>query len=355
MTEHQNVKQSGWPPLPQIVLVLLVIGGLFWYSPKAGSSRFSASSQNLPSPVTVSVDNGEVIPLKGVKLPVQLGNLGPQLVATGVIDKEKFLGLYTGNTTLTKEAERLLTASNGEFVITQENSPVVLNLLWALGLGNKNPILDSGEMTDPRYGGAGNFASTGGWTIAKGNAMEHYSKHGFIALTPEQQALVDKVSRNIYRPCCGNSVHFPDCNHGMAMLGFLELMASQGASEKDMYKAALAVNSYWFPDTYITIAAYMKSKGTEWRNVEPQIVLGAEYSSGQGFARIASQVTQSSHNGGGGGCGVGSSQATPLGFSRTKYRQENLGGGQAPTPRQQGGCGVGEQTSVPQKQSGCGV
>ena len=87
--------------------------------------------------------------------------------------------------------------------------------------------------------------------------MDHYNRHIFFKLTPEQQALVDKVSRGIYRPCCNNSTHFPDCNHGMAMLGFLELMASQGVSEQDMWKAALAVNSYWFPDTYINIATYI--------------------------------------------------------------------------------------------------
>ena len=73
--------------------------------------------------------------------------------------------------------------------------------------------------------------------------MDHYSRHTLIKLTQKQQALVDTVSRGIYRPCCGNSAHFPDCNHGMAMLGLLERMASQGASEQDMWKAALTVNS----------------------------------------------------------------------------------------------------------------
>src|SRR3989344_1353776 len=94
----------------------------------------------------------------------------------------------------------------------------LLNLLWAFGLANKNPILeDASEMMNPGYGGAGNFASTGGWTVAKGNAMGHYNMYALVTLSPEQQALVDRVSRNIYRPCCGNSTHFPDCNHGMAM------------------------------------------------------------------------------------------------------------------------------------------
>ena len=145
-------------------------------------------------------------------------------------------------------------------------------------------------MMNPAYGGAGNFASTGGWTIAKGNAMEHYSKHKFFDLTSEQQALVDKVSRGIYRPCCGNPTSFPDCNHGMAMLGLLELMASQGVSEQDMWKTALVVNSYWFPDTYLTIATYMKDKGIDWKDVNPQEILGINYSSAQGYKNIVSQV-----------------------------------------------------------------
>jgi hypothetical protein len=181
-------------------------------------------------------------------------------------------------------------------------------------------------MVNPQYGGAQNFASTGGWTAAKGDAMEHYSKHTFFTLTAEEQAMVDRVSRNIYRPCCGNSTHFPDCNHGMAMLGLLELMASQGVGEQDMYKTALAVNSYWFPDTYLTIATYMKSKGVEWKDVDSKEMLSANYSSNSGYQKIASQVTapSNSQGGNGGGCAVNAGQSAPT-----------------PAPRrQQGGCGL---------------
>lgn len=32
--------------------------------------------------------------------------------------------------------------------------------------------------------------------------------------------------------CCGNSTYFPDCNHGAAMLGFIELAVSQGLVER---------------------------------------------------------------------------------------------------------------------------
>ena len=90
----------------------------------------------------------------------------------------------------------------------------------------------------------------------------------------------------------------------MAMLGLLELMASQGVSEEDMWKTALAVNSYWFPDTYLTIATYMKNKGIDWSEVNPQEILGANYSSESGYRRIASQVTKPQEQSGGSDCGV---------------------------------------------------
>ena len=250
-------------------------------------------------------DSGEVLPKSGIVLPVTWDDLGRQMTDSGVIDREKFLALYKSRPELAGEAEKLLSGeSTGRVKMTEENSPVILNLLWAFGLGNKNPILESGEMTDKKYGGsASRFASTGGWTLARGKAMDHYSKHEFVTLTEKQQALVDSVSRNIYRPCCGNSAHFPDCNHGMAMLGLLELMASQGVSEQDMWKAALVVNSYWFPDTYITIASYMNNGGVDWKNVNPQEILGANYSSASGYAKIASQVPAQPRRGGN-GCGI---------------------------------------------------
>ena len=182
-------------------------------------------------------------------LYLKLDDLGRKMVEAGVIDKEKFLEIYAVNPEMIESGKKLLEEKNVRVALGEDNSHLLLNYLWALGLGNKNEILEKGEMMDPRYGGASNFASTGGWTLGKGGAMDHYSMHKFITLSSREQALVDKVSRNIYRPCCRNSAHFPDCNHGMAMLGFLELAASQGASEREMYDGALALNSYWFPET----------------------------------------------------------------------------------------------------------
>jgi hypothetical protein len=194
--------------------------------------------------------------------------------------------------------------NNGDLIMTSENSNILLNILWALGLANKNKILEQGPMTAKEYGGADRFASTGGWTLARGDAMEHYSKYRFVVLTPEQQALVEEVSKNVYRPCCGNSTYFPDCNHGMAMLGLLELMASQGVSENDMYRVALQVNSFWFPDTYLTIAKYMDRQEVKWQDVDAKEMLGYDYSSSSGYRGILSEINPPKSKSRGGGCGV---------------------------------------------------
>ena len=246
----------------------------------------------------------KVLPSEGVVLPVRWGDLGIKLASAGVIDQQKFDSMYASRGGISETNRRLLEkAGNGNIKITSENSGFLLNLFWALGLGAKNDILENGPMNDPRYGGAGNFASTGGWTLAQCDAMSHYSQHHFFVLTPEQQQLVEQVSKNIYRPCCGNSTHFPDCNHGMAMLGLLELMASQGVREEAMYKAALQVNAYWFPDTYLTIAQYLASSGVEWEQADPKELLGVDYSSGSGYQQILKKFTAPVQKSGG-SCGV---------------------------------------------------
>ncbi len=246
----------------------------------------------------------KVLPSGGAELPVRWGDLGAKMIASGVIDAEQFEALYESRGGMDGEAKALLYGKdNGNLKITRENAGTVLNLLWAFGLGNKNDILEKGPMADPEFGGAGVFASTGGWTLAEGDAMNHYSMHKFVALTTDQQALVERVAQGVYRPCCGNSTYFPDCNHGMAMLGLLELMASQGVLEDEMYRVALAVNSYWFPDTYLTVAKYLEQSGVAWKDADPRQVLGYDFSSAAGYSNVLSK-TQPQGFQGGGGCGV---------------------------------------------------
>ena len=292
--ENQNKKDHSVPI--SIIAAALLVSGAWIYT--------SEVKITVPGEKQESQESTEVV------LPVRWGDLGAKMASVGAIDAEKLEALYASRGGLSEEEKKLLYDSDNDFLkITPQNSGFLLNLFWALGLANKNPILETGPMA--QYGDTGNFASTGGWTLAKGGpstelgagAMDHYSRHKFFNLTPEQQKLVERVSKNIYRPCCDNPTHFPDCNHGMAMLGLLELMASQGISEQEMYKAALAVNSYWFPEEYQTIAKYLETGGTAWAEADPKEILGAKYSSASGYQRILSQLPPAPE-GKGAGCEV---------------------------------------------------
>lgn len=301
--ENNNPRKINLKLIFQVLAVLLF--GSFVYAQFINPETKVNIQGKLQQKNTLSSGLQEkVLPTKGITIPIHWGNLGLQMIEKGIIDKDKFEELYQKRGGLNEEDKKLWTTEvHNPIIITQQNSGVILNLLWGLGLGNKNSILEQGPMNDSQYGGAANFASTGGWTLAKGDVMEYYSKYNLITLTPEQQKLVEEISQNIYRPCCNNSTYFPDCNHGMAMLGLLELMASQGIEEQEMYKIALQVNSYWFPDTYLTITKYFEKQGIDWKNVDPKQVLGKDFSSASGFQNIIKQVDPAQIEGGG-GCGV---------------------------------------------------
>jgi hypothetical protein len=213
------------------------------------------------------------------------------MVAAGVIDKEKFIALYEQRGALRPEDRVLLEDGyDGSLEITGKNADVALNLLWAFGLANANPVLTEGPMQDSRYGGAGNFASTGGWQLARGDAMDHYGAHQWVTLSDDEQRLVEEVAKNIYRPCCNNPVYFPDCNHGMAMLGMLELLASEGVNEEELYAAALEAQRAWFPSTYRTIDTFLAQQRREGE-VSAKELLGSSFSSATGYQNILARVS----------------------------------------------------------------
>jgi len=246
----------------------------------------------------------QVLSKDGITLPISWGNLGSQMIEVGVIDAPRFEAIYTSRGGFSEEDKKLVYGNNEEIIMTRENAGLLLNLFWAFGLSNENVVLEEGEMTDKRYGGdAGQFASTGGWSLSVDHPMNHYSKHTFVSLTKKQQQKVENVAKGIYRPCCGNSTYFPDCNHGMAMLGLLELMAAEEMSEEDMFEVALQVNSYWFPETYLTLATYFESQGTLWNEVNPKVALSEEYSSARGYQRVLQELKPVDFQGGS-GCSV---------------------------------------------------
>lgn len=242
---------------------------------------------------------------KNYTFKIKWGDLGRKMADDGVINKTKFAQAITGTDKLPKELDKYFEDGQNKIEVNSQNAQFWVDMLWGLGLANKNKILESGDMMQD--GDASMFASTGGWTLGPDDPMSVYSMHSYINLTDKQQQMVEKIAKSIYRPCCGNSTAFPDCNHGMAMLGLIELMVSQGATEEEIYKAALAFNTYWFPDTYLNTAYYFDKKGEDYSKISPKEILSEKFSSAMGAQAIAQDsegVQWPALQGNGGSCGA---------------------------------------------------
>lgn len=231
----------------------------------------------------------QVAPRSGQSIPVHWGGMGQRLIASGAINLDKLEAHYGG---LTEEQHAILLGDDlTEITLNAENIQFWTNMLWALGLTQRSKVLDAGPMRqNEAQWPLGNYASTGGWTLGSKPATELYSSARLVALTPEQDEMVYQVAEHIFRPCCGNSTAFPDCNHGMAVLGLLELLASQGATEDELYEAAQVFNAYAFSETYITLAAYFALQGVPWTDLSAQDVLSDQYSGIQGARNVAAAV-----------------------------------------------------------------
>ncbi len=298
-----------------ILLASVIIGGAILLKDKKQESVVTEEAREVPV-VLSERDAGET-------LEIPLDDTPAKLVSVGALDKETFLLLYSG--TEREEARRLI-ETKGIVTLTKKNSGILLNLLWGLGLAQKSTVLENGEMQNPKYGGPQRFASTAGWSIAEGDPMNHFAHHLFMSLSPEREELVRRVASGIYRPCCDNATDFPDCNHGMAMLGLLELLASKGASEDELYRFALIANRLWFSEQYAVVDRYVAGQGGG--QADAKTLLGKTLISASGFVRVAQavQTLPARQEGSGGGCSVSSllreARSTPA-------RQGHSGGEQS--------------------------
>lgn len=220
----------------------------------------------------------KVLPEKGFQSKIRLGEAVVQLREHGVIDRAKFAALYDGRRGMPAELERILTtSSDAPILLMRANAGHYVNLLWPLGLSN---YMSANDKSPIKGESLFDFASTGGWNLGKEeNGGAYFNKFRIVDLTPQHEALVTRIAQKTYRPCCNNSTFYQDCNHGSALLGLLQLGAAQGLAEDQLYREALAFNSFWFPASYLQTALYFKAvKNTDWENVDARVILGFEYS-----------------------------------------------------------------------------
>jgi hypothetical protein len=299
---NRKVQQLAWIVIGVVVVFFLGmgIGYLQWGRDEATQARQNAEATKLYE---------QISPEDGYNLSVSYGALGPQLIESGVINYDAFADIYknAGTPLTAEEIKALKEGSDQPIVINAKNARFLLNFFWAVGLANKNPILTEGPMVQYSGRKIEGFASTGGWGLATKPVTDLYASLELIPLTPEQQKLVEAVASQIYRPCCDNHTLFPDCNHGMAMLGIMELMASQGATADQMLEAAKYINAFWFPQQTLETAMFLKmSQDVDFAEVDPKFVVGKELSSASGFkmvhADLQSRGLLQQAPGQGGGC-----------------------------------------------------
>lgn len=282
ISANKRIRQTGWIVIGVLAVFLLGLGSgyLKWGQDETVELRQQKELTTLYE---------QVNPKDGYALPISYGDLGPRLVEDGVISYDAFAAIYenSGNPLSAEQTEILKNGSDEEIVITAQNAHFLLNFFWAVGLANKNSILTDGPMVQNSGGQIARFASTGGWTLTTKPVTELYASMDLIPLTAEQQKLVEEVAAAIYRPCCNNHTLFPDCNHGMAMLGVLELMASQGATADAMFEAAKYINAYWFPQQTLETAIYLQlNQKIDFASADARLVVGNTLSSASGAGMV---------------------------------------------------------------------
>ena len=282
ISANKRIRQTGWIVVGVLAVFLLGLGSGYL---KWGQDE----TVELRQQKELTVLYEQVNPKDGYALSLSYGDLGPQLLENGMISYDSFAAIYedSGNPLSAEQIEILTNGSNEEIVINAENSHFLLNFFWAVGLANRNSILTDGPMVQNSGGQIERFASTGGWTLATKPVTELYASMDLIPLTAEQQKLVEEVAAAIYRPCCNNHTLFPDCNHGMAMLGVLELMASQGATADEMFEAAKYINAYWFPQQTLETAIYLQlNEKIDFASADARLVVGNKLSSASGAGMV---------------------------------------------------------------------
>ena len=221
-----------------------------------------------------------VIPPAGYQSRITLKDCIIKLVRYGVISRDKYRELQKYNGQVPAELSKVLKKpSNDPIRLTRENASHYVNLLWPIGLSNRMVANRESPLAGPDLAG---FASTGGWTLGRApEGSGYFNKFPIVELKPEAEALAVRVAKSTYRPCCNNSTFFQDCNHGSALFAVLQLGAAQGLAKEQLYKEALAFNSFWFPDYYIQTALYFKVvRKTDWRDVDAKTVMGPDFSAG---------------------------------------------------------------------------
>ena len=267
-------------------------------------------AERVPIIVTQAEPTAPILPVS-YEVPAQYGQLGPQLLDVGAIDYDLFAAAQqrAGQPLTEYQTNILREGSDDPIVFEQTSAYFLLNFFWALGLVNRNPILTKGPLMSRANGDISGFASTGGWTAGTEPATELYAAAPIQTLNFEQQGRLATVASGAYRPCCNNPTLFPDCNHGMAMLGLLEVVAATDADLDSLYSVAKNANSFWYPEQATEVAKLFRyAEGQSFEEIDSRAAVAAETFSASGYQQVNQWLAERNllqqPSGGGSGCSL---------------------------------------------------
>ena len=278
------------------------------------TTNTSGSYQNLANTSRVLSSNtinqtilaAQVVPKTGYTLSFKWGDSVHKLVEAGALNPSNLsILLNNSKEPLTPVEKAILNGTYTGYVqFNSTNVEFVQLVLWSLGINNNNTIVNNGPIINasipyansinnnvtlkqklnqnvtPQWVASRYFASTGGYgPIGK----LQLGMLNILSISPSEQIIADYTAENSYRPCCNNPTAFPDCNHGAAALGLIELLASQGANQSQIFTAVKYFNQYQFPQQYSEIAAYFDSHGKNYSQVSSNEVMGYNFSSLSGY------------------------------------------------------------------------
>jgi hypothetical protein len=191
---NRRITQVAWITIGLVAVYVVVMASGWIPSAKAIATQAEGSQSS--TGVETAKLYEQINPKDGYNLSVSYGDLGPQLLASGVINYDAFAAIYqnAGSPLSAEQIDALKNGSEQEIVINSQNAYYLLNFFWAVGLANQNAILTEGPMVQNSDGKFENFASTGGWSLATKPITDRYASLDLIPLTEEQQKLVEEVA-----------------------------------------------------------------------------------------------------------------------------------------------------------------
>ncbi|MDE1846348.1 MAG: hypothetical protein KGH53_03660 [Candidatus Micrarchaeota archaeon] len=318
-------KNTSFSFLPIAAGAILVLAA-FYFSSQPLTTQHNFTKQISPNSINLTAISLQVVPSGGYVLPFRWGKSIKTLVDAGAINVSNFTALIKNSgQQLTGSEKSIINGTyEGYIQFNSTNTEFVQLAFWALGVNNNNTIIRNGPIINasiqysgqinsnattgrtvtPQYVASQYFASTGGYGPI---GRLQFSALGVLRLSAAQQSIADYTAENSYRPCCDNPTAFPDCNHGAAALGIIELLASQGATQNQVLRAVEEFNQYQFPGQYGEIAAYFATQGENYTSINAGAIIGKNYSSLTGYLRVHQYLIQKGiikQAAGGAACGV---------------------------------------------------